>query len=325
MSGIPSSGPVPVHGVVGIWSLSPGPGPNPVGTELRLAPGKYTPSSQTFPASATSNFPLSKFLGVSLTFVTSFTTPNPVSPYSTTWTSPITGNIRVLVVAGGGGGDWGGGGAGGVIYNTSFPVTAGTPYPITVGNGGPGYVSPSSLAQPGGPSIFSSITATGGGAGGGQPSGSGYPGGSGGGAGFTPSSTATGIPGQGNPGGVVFPGPGQQSSAGGGGAGQAGTPGGTGNGGSGGNGIPINITGTAIYYGGGGGGLGFSTLPSARPGGAGGLGGGGTGGEYTTTQSVLLPGTPGTNGLGGGGGGAREVPGSVPAPGGSGVVILAYP
>ena len=49
--------------------------------------------------------------------------------------------IEVLIVGGGGGGGAGiygiitgsGGGAGGVVYNASKPVSAGTPYTITVG------------------------------------------------------------------------------------------------------------------------------------------------------------------------------------------------
>jgi hypothetical protein len=79
---------------------------------------------------------------------------------ATTFTAPFTGTIKVAVVGGGGGGggnrgNAGGGGAG-VVYHSSFPVTSSTVYPITVGAGG-------SSAQIGQSSVFSNITAVGGG------------------------------------------------------------------------------------------------------------------------------------------------------------------
>src|SRR5210317_2042945 len=81
-------------------------------------------------------------------------------------TAPYTTSVDYLVVAGGGGGGngnggdaAGGGGAGGFRTGSSFPVTSATAYPITVGGGG-------SNTADGNPSVFSSITSTGGGKGG---------------------------------------------------------------------------------------------------------------------------------------------------------------
>jgi len=58
-----------------------------------------------------------------------------------TFTPRYTGTIEVLCIAGGGGGgrhSGSGGGAGGVVYNTSYSVTAGQPYTVVVGKGGDG-------------------------------------------------------------------------------------------------------------------------------------------------------------------------------------------
>jgi hypothetical protein len=58
-----------------------------------------------------------------------------------TFTPLYDGYVEVLVVGGGGGGGCvigGGGGAGGLLYNSAYPVTAGTPYTVTVGKGGSG-------------------------------------------------------------------------------------------------------------------------------------------------------------------------------------------
>jgi hypothetical protein len=70
---------------------------------------------------------------------------------STTWICPpgVT-SVEALVVAGGGpgGGDQGGGGgAGGLSYISSFAVTAGTSYTVTVGAGGTGTTGRSVVAQ----------------------------------------------------------------------------------------------------------------------------------------------------------------------------------
>ena len=155
-------------------------------------------------------------------FTTTFTA-------SGTYTSPGfgPGQADYLVVAGGGGGGngvtaggaGGGGGAGG--YRTSFPggtklSIPASPISVTVGAGG-------AANNSGSPSIFSTITSTGGGYGGFQPTNcAGNPGGSGGGgrgctaAGGTGNSPPT-SPSQGNNGGNAA-GPGCSQGAGGGGA-----------------------------------------------------------------------------------------------------------
>ena len=74
--------------------------------------------------------------------------------------------VDALVIAGGGGGggdNGGGGGAGGYLYTAEHSVSA-TAYSITVGNGGAG--AGGSDAVNGQNSVFSSLTATGGGFGG---------------------------------------------------------------------------------------------------------------------------------------------------------------
>jgi len=270
-------------------------------------------------------------------------------------------NIELLVVGGGGGGSaFGGGGGGGVVYAPVFTLVSGKNYTVSVGSGGAGstgYPQPACQSRsgtPGTPSKFTAsvpgpvvVEALGGGGGYGARS----PinpaaGGSGGGSNNSP----TGIFGtatqptqpqlaQGNSVLLSYGNPGGSHGTcnhggGGGGAGAAGFPGTAGppTAGQGGNGIPISITGTAVYYGGGGG----SQLPSGYR--TGGLGGGGTGNFSARTPLVpALNGSPfggGTPGLGGGGGANS---GSFPPPncvstsffpggiGGSGVVILKIP
>jgi fibronectin-binding autotransporter adhesin len=74
------------------------------------------------------------------------------------------GVVDVLVVGGGGGGwDVGAGGGGAVVEVFDYPVTAGTTYYATVGNGGTGGNSSSLTPSIGGASVFGTITATGGG------------------------------------------------------------------------------------------------------------------------------------------------------------------
>ena len=91
---------------------------------------------------------------------------------STNWICPANvTSVDYLVIGGGGGGGCigGGGGAGGFRTGTSFPVTAGNVYAITVGAGGTGalpYPSAGNQYVPGSSgtsSIFSSITSAGGG------------------------------------------------------------------------------------------------------------------------------------------------------------------
>ena len=111
---------------------------------------------------------------------------------STTFTPLFTGNVEVLVVGGGGGGGnnmGGGGGAGGYLANASYNVTSGTIMPVTVGDKGTGVIPvtthSSVYGTNGGDSIFGTMTAIGGGAGGlsiaSYSKQAGLPGGSGGG------------------------------------------------------------------------------------------------------------------------------------------------
>jgi hypothetical protein len=231
--------------------------------------------------------------------------------------------IEYLVVAGGGAGgkgtfngtgfETGGGGAGG--YRTgSFTINPGT-YPIQVGGGG----ANSPYAHPGNPSYISgpgisSITSTGGGAGGGNATGKqGEPGGSGGGGSYpAPAPGGTGNAGgyspvEGYPGGNGNNSP--NSGGGGGGASEAGES--PPAGGRGGDGLPSSITGSSITRGGGGGG-------GASPVGTGGAGGG-------ANKGTSDPGPAGTANTGGGGGGISGGPGYRGGQGGSGIVIIAYP
>jgi len=234
-------------------------------------------------------------------------------------------NIDYLVVAGGGGGGaaggggGGGGAAGGFRTGTSFSVSGGTNYIVTVGAGGARGTTGQSGATGDGTngtdSIFSTITSSGGGGGGagglnraGKTGGSGGGGGHNGGAGGA-GNTPSASPSQGNSGGT--PVGGHNGGGGGGGASAAGatTPA-VAVGGAGGAGTASSITGSSVTYAGGGGGASNTT------GGAGGAGGGGAG---------MFPiSVAGTANLGGGGGGGYGVSG-VAAAGGSGVVILSIP
>ena len=244
---------------------------------------------------------------------------------------PLSGTY--LVVAGGGGGgtgvSGGGGGAGGLLYSTNHAFPLNTQFTVVVGNGGaaksgngdgnPGFDS--SISGSG----FTTLTAIGGGKGGGMragtPTAAELAGGSGGGgSGYTNSGTVTGpggnaTTGQGNPGGEgrYLAGPGY--GGGGGGAGQAGgnyndaTPA------LGGDGLQYSISGTPTYYAGGGGGGGYNSA-----GAAGGLGGGGTGGYRYGGGGVSANATANT---GGGGGGGAD--GGTSGAGGSGIVIIRGP
>ena len=233
--------------------------------------------------------------------------------------------INYLVVGGGGAGgsglgnvdNGGGGGAGGMLYGTTLG-TAGITYSISVGAGGAGSPlglstndgNPSSLSAPG----FTTVTAVGGGAGGGMltlpaTTRGGQPGASGGGAfGYGSPLIGTGTAGQGNPGGTSAlggSGPADNGAGGGGGAGTSGRGGSPYHGGCGGSGRIWPYTNS--YYAGGGGGS-----NSQRPGsiGLGGVGGGGPG-----SWNNALIGRAGAPGLGGGGGGSNSA-----TPGPSGLV-----
>jgi hypothetical protein len=297
-----------------------------------------------------------------------FTVTNVGSPGAT---------VDYLVVAGAGGGGLGcgsgaGGGAGGMRASattytnagpssprtsgvSSLPVTA-TAYPITVGSGGSGGNGNTGVgANNGNPSIFSTITSTGGGKGGagfGPAGRTGNPGGSGGGASRgAPFTAGTGntppvSPPQGSNGGTD-----STNLAGGGGGGAlavgsntspAPTPssGYGGNGGVGG-GFP-NAFGTSgqssggfYYFSGGGGGGSFicatNTLqPTSYA--QGGLGGGGSGSLSPAPSAPNVQfGSAGTANTGGGGGGGGEGPASPYGSsdgdggnGGSGIVVIRY-
>lgn len=188
---------------------------------------------------------------------------------TTSWATPsiLEGYSSIaLVVAGGGSGGWdvgGGGGGGGVIYNQNF-VTSGT-LTATVGAGG----NPSGSGHPqiggsGSNSIFGSLVAIGGGAGGNYSGGAGQNGGSGGGGSSWSSNpgnaAGNGTSGQGYNGGAGFAGTGQ-----GGGGGGAGGPGSAGIGSTSGTaagGIGISVFGTTYSTGG----RGFPDNGTASPG-----------------------------------------------------------
>jgi hypothetical protein len=255
--------------------------------------------------------------------------------------SPTGSNtVNYLVQAGGGGGGTaigGGGGGGGIRTNYPAPATGAFPitainYPIVVGGGGIGGNNPVSptIGSPGGNSVFSTITAAGGGYGfqctpgspqaGGSGGGSGHRGGNGG-AGNTPPVS----PPQGYPGGTA-PAPSGYAGSGGGGYGGAGSP--TNGGGpcaiagNGGNGAYLPITGDGLVYSSGGGGGGFLLGCYSYPGSSVLGSGGGNGGAGSAGSSIA---TPGARGGGGGGGGYMPVPANnLGGNGGGGRVIIRY-
>ena len=230
---------------------------------------------------------------------------------------PTSKTMKALVVAGGGGGSFGGGGgAGGVVFDPTHAVAPQT-YPVTVGDGGSFHASGSN-------SVFDTITAIGGGYGGGVPGGSrtgnGGNGGSGGGACYTAwGSTSAGLAtqgssgggvGYGHNGGVGWP----EASGGGGGAGSVGGEDFKGRA-PGGDGIPNPISDSTageevagVYYLGGGGGGWYA--------GAGGKGGGG----HNVDDYGGTSGMPNT----GGGGGSAGPLGTSGCWGGSGVAVISY-
>lgn len=212
---------------------------------------------------------------------------------------------------------------GGTVAASTLALTGGTPYIVTVGEGG--------TNAAGSNSVFYNITSNGGGSGGGVGSPSGYNGGNGGSGGGGSGANyllpgGTGTAGQGyaggrsaaNTGGTGYP------AGGGGGASAKGQtlsqtqePGG-----AGGDGVIVNILNSTnaalsyigevsssnVYYAGGGGGSAYSTAF-----GTGGLGGGADGQSFLTARVA----NNGTTNTGGGGGGEY-------ATGGSGVVVLRY-
>lgn len=265
--------------------------------------------------------------GGNLTVVSS---TNQYHTFTSSGTFTLYGNLsaQVLVVGGGGGGAGGnssaggrgGGGGGGVVYNSSMPLTAGS-YSVTVGAGGTagtgGHPSPLNGGN-GGNSIFSSITAIGGGGGGAPFLNPGLSGGSAGGSAGTetPVYGTAGTAGQGNAGGMGGGGSNSNNwrGGGGGGASAAGQDGYLG--GNGGAGLSNSITNSAVVYGsGGGGGIINATA---------GTGGSGAGRGGNSSQTA----TAGTANRGGGGGGGGNhqfgTTYSNGGAGGSGVVIVRY-
>ena len=262
-------------------------------------------------------------------FTDSYTTVETV-----TWTAN-TGTVEVLVVAGGGGGGksaGGGGGAGGLVYHASKTVTQGNDYTITVGAGGTGATGTSANGLNGGDSVFSDMTAVGGGGGGRYPNvgsaggsaggGNGDGGGAGGVANQGDSGGGTGF---GNNGGPGYHSSSDDNGGGGGGAGGVGSTGSSYYAGDGGVGKDYSSSFTTAYgasgwFAGGGGGGDIITV-----GAPGGNGGGGHGGGNIANAGM----TSGTDGTGGGGGGQGSggTGGSPPtsadgAPGGSGTVLV---
>jgi len=262
-------------------------------------------------------------------------------PYSGTFTPTQALTADYLVIAGGAGGGsfiGGGGGAGGLrstvgatggggSLESALSLTANTNYTVTIGAGGTRGISASTAPLAGSNSVFSTITATGGGRGGYWDTANwlaGGNGGSGGGGGIGSAVGGTGTTNQGYAGGTGGPNSGGTSGAGGGGgAGAVGAAGANSAPGNGGNGVAISAfanatqTGVNTYYagGGGGGGHNFTT-----PRGAGGLGGGGQG---ANTDNAVV-GASGIANTGGGGGGAGVGAGQDGGNGGSGLVIIRY-
>ena len=240
--------------------------------------------------------------------------------------------VEYLVVAGGGGGGngfqgasggGGGGGAGGVLSAGGFSVASGTALTVTVGAGGSGAVVPAAggnLANgtAGSNSVFSSITATGGGYGAGVVGAAGGSGGSGGG-GCQGGAGGAGTSGQGFAGSGSSAG-GPYTPGSGGGAGSAAVYISTGS--AAGTGIATSIAGTRNLIGGGGcgGAYGFTPLSSAPA-------GGGDGGSALVNGIGYGTGFAGTAGTGGGGGGGTSGGNRTGGGGngGSGIVIVRYP
>lgn len=227
---------------------------------------------------------------------------------SGTFTPPAgINNVQYLVVGGGAGGGGlfngsnlggaGGGGAGGYQAGAAFAVTPSQVYNITVGAGGAAGVGNTSQGGTGGNSVFSTITANGGG--GGASAGvnnDGVNGASGGGARISGNNGGTGIAGQGNAGGN-----GNNAAGGGGGSAAAGANGGGTVGGAGGAGTSNNITGAAVTY---------AT--------------GGTGGNYDGTRAAGAPGAANTGNGGGGASGNNGGGAFNGGAGGSGIVVIRY-
>ena len=176
---------------------------------------------------------------------------------SGTFTPNMTGEVEYLVIAGGGGSarqTWeaGGGGAGGFLTATGFAVAA-TALTVTIGAGGIGNATGGTpyTATNGSNSVFSTITAIGGGAGA-RFYYSGEDGGSGGGCGgYTTTVEDVGgsaTAGQGHDGGTNVNTGSRDGGSGGGGAGSIGGANSGIHAGDGGAGLQSSISGSSVYY-----------------------------------------------------------------------------
>ncbi len=264
-------------------------------------------------------------------------------------TGGYAGNVEYLVLGGGAGGGiqhGGGGGAGGYRTNVSgqssgggasaesaYAVTASQNITVTVGAGGAGVTTLSSMGglrgASGGNSVFGTITSLGGGGGTSMATGNntGNSGGSGGGGaldatgGGGTSAGGAGTSGQGYAGGTNNGYTNNNYGGGGGGGGAGGVgedapaDGSAYNAGDGGVGVSSNITGSNVTRGGGGGG--GSHNPFSPGGGGSSLGG--NGGQGNSQAGFNAPNA--NTGSGGGGSGANNFIGGN---GSSGVVIVRY-
>jgi hypothetical protein len=224
---------------------------------------------------------------------------------STGWDAPSRiSSVEYLVVAGGGGSGGGfdtgggGGGGGGMVLNGTISVTPGTIYAVTVGDGGAGGISQRSPVSetpgsPGDNSVFSSITAIGGGGGYASRFNSGVP--SSGGSQVSGSTASGGGSGGGSAG--------DGNGAGGGGGGNTsnGSNGVTNTGGAGGAGIDSSISGSSATYG---------------------VGGQGANGNVTSGNTAVAGAA--NTGNGARGGGTASSAQTNGAKGGSGIVTLKY-
>jgi len=232
------------------------------------------------------------------------------------WTPPATMSVTYLVVGGGGGGGGaydnggGGGGGGGQCLTGTISETLETSYPIQVGAGGAGGNATSAggdsgtaSAASGGNTTFGSITALGGGAGGGSLDDRTGSGGAGGPEVQPQPLGGRGGRNYGTP-QTYRAGGGGGSSVASGGAGGSGSSSGTFSaGGAGGAGTSSAITGSSVTY-----------------------GAGGAGGAFPGIPSNARNGYSGAANTGAGGGGASAVSSSAytGGSGGSGIVVLSY-
>lgn len=304
------------------WTIGATGGKSLTGHTVTASPGGAT---QSVDAAATSATFTGLTAGTTYTFTVTATNANGTSLGATATAVPVNSiNMEVLVVAGGGsgqgGGGWdagSGGGAGGYRSFASYPVSGS--FTVTVGAGGTSATFADGTK--GSNSVFSGISASGGGAGtgGNRTLGTGGSGGAGRGSSNTGLGNAGGYsPVEGYDGGAGYQPDswgGNYYGGGGGGASQTAQN----NGRRGGDGLSSSITGSAVTRAGGGGGGGGWDVNGPE---AGGAGGGGAGGR-------AYPGTAGTANTGSGGGGTGHTfsnQGAFPSgAGGSGIVICAYP